>query len=284
MIAIVGGLGAAVAFATATLSSSRATKLIGPRSLLSGVMLVGLAITLPAAAAKGIPAQLDRSAWSWLAASGVGNVAGLLCAYAALRTGKVGIVAPIVSTEGAIAAVIAVIAGESISPGAAATLAVIAAGILLAAISRERVRESASIRLGTRPLIYSIVAALAFGVSLYATGRIGATLPVAWAVLPARVVGVAAVALPLALSSGLRITRAALPYVVLSGVCEIAGFGLFTIGARHGLAVSAVLSSQFAALAALAAYVLFRERLARVQLAGVVAIVLGVAVLSGLQA
>jgi drug/metabolite transporter (DMT)-like permease len=281
MIAIVGGLGAAVAFATATLSSSRATKLIGPRSLVSGVMLVGLAITLPAAAAKGIPAQLDRGAWGWLAVSGVGNVAGLLSAYAALRTGKVGVVAPIVSTEGAIAAVIAVVAGESIAPGAGVTLAVIAGGILLAAISRE---GATSARLGTRPLLYSILAAVCFGVSLYATGRIGATLPVAWAVLPARVVGVVAVALPLAFSSGLRITRAALPYVLLSGVCEIAGFGLFTVGARHGLAVSAVLASQFAALAAVAAYLLFRERLARVQLAGVAAIVLGVAVLSGLQA
>jgi len=284
MIAIVGGLGAAVAFATATLSSSRATKLIGPRSLVSGVMLVGLAITLPAAAAKGIPAQLDRGAWGWLAVSGVGNVAGLLSAYAALRTGKVGVVAPIVSTEGAIAAVISVVAGESIAPGAGVTLAVIAGGILLAASSREGVQGATSARLGARPLLYSILAAVCFGVSLYATGRIGETLPVAWAVLPARVVGVVAVALPLAFSSGLRITRAALPYVLLSGVCEIAGFGLFTVGARHGLAVSAVLASQFAALAAVAAYLLFRERLARIQLAGVVAIVLGVAVLSGLQA
>ena len=68
-----------------------------------------------------------------------------------------------------------------------------------------------------------------------------------------------------------------------SGLCEVAGFALFVVGARHGIAVSAVLASQFAAISALGAYVLFRERLARVQLAGVAAVVAGVAVLTALQ-
>jgi drug/metabolite transporter (DMT)-like permease len=48
--------------------------------------------------------------------------------------------------------------------------------------------------------------------------------------------------------------------------------------------VAAVLSSQFAALAGIAAYILFGERLSRLQLAGVVTVVVGVAVLSALRA
>ncbi len=136
---------------------------------------------------------------------------------------------------------------------------------------------------GLRALAFAIAAALAFGASLYATARVGASLPVAWAVLPARAVGVAAVTLPLALSRRLTITRQALPFVVLAGLCEAAGFALFTVASRHGIAVSAVLASQFAAIAAVAAYLLFGERLARVQLAGVASIVVGVAILSALQ-
>ncbi len=62
------------------------------------------------------------------------------------------------------------------------------------------------------------------------------------------------------------------------------GVASFALGARHGLAVSAVLASQFAALSAVGAYVLFHERLTRVQLAGVAAIVFGVALLTALQA
>ena len=54
--------------------------------------------------------------------------------------------------------------------------------------------------------------------------------------------------------------------------------------ARHGIAVAAVLSSQFAALSGIAAYFLFRERLSRIQLAGVLTVIAGVAVLSALRA
>jgi drug/metabolite transporter (DMT)-like permease len=45
-----------------------------------------------------------------------------------------------------------------------------------------------------------------------------------------------------------------------------------------------VLSSQFAALAAVAAYVLFKERLSRIQLLGVCTVLVGVALLSALRA
>jgi drug/metabolite transporter (DMT)-like permease len=63
----------------------------------------------------------------------------------------------------------------------------------------------------------------------------------------------------------------------------VLGLVAYNVGARDGIAVAAVLSSQFAAMAAVAAYVVFRERLARVQVAGVVVIAIGVAVLTGLQ-
>jgi drug/metabolite transporter (DMT)-like permease len=132
-------------------------------------------------------------------------------------------------------------------------------------------------------VLLALAAACSFGASLYATGRVSAQLPLAWALLPARLVGVAAVALPLALTGRLRIPSRAAPWVVLAGACEVGGFAAFAVGARHGIAISAVLSSQFATLAALAGIVLFRERLAGIQFAGVAAVACGVAILSSLQ-
>jgi hypothetical protein len=41
-------------------------------------------------------------------------------------------------------------------------------------------------------------------------------------------------------------TARAAPLVLASGVLEVAGLVAFTIGARHGIAVAAVLGSQFA--------------------------------------
>jgi drug/metabolite transporter (DMT)-like permease len=282
VIAIAGGLGAALFFTAATLSSSRGTRLIGAQSLLAGVMLVGLAIALPLVAASGIPNGLGWDEVAWLALAGGGNVGGLLCAYAALRTGKVGIVAPVVSTEGAIAAVIALATGERLRVTSSVMLAVIAGGIVLAGMARDEDRAASEVRTG-RAFALAVVAAACFGASLYATGRVSASLPIPWALLPARLVGVTAVALPLILTARLRITRGALPFVAISGCCEVGGFAAFAYGARHGIAVSAVLASQFAGLSAVAAYFLFHERLSRIQLAGVTTIVAGVAVLSAVQ-
>jgi multidrug transporter EmrE-like cation transporter len=64
----------------------------------------------------------------------------------------------------------------------------------------------------------------------------------------------------------------------------VAGFYSYTLGSRHGLAIAAVLSSQFAVLAVAASYVLFGERLSRIQLAGVSCVLVGVAALSALRA
>jgi len=284
MIAVLAGLGAATAFATATLCSSRSTRMIGPTPALGWVMLVGLVALLPALVFGERPSGVDRAELAWLVVGGLGNVGGLLLAYRGLRVGKVGIVAPIVSTEGAIAAVIAVLAGEALSAAVAATLAVIALGVVLSAITGEDEPRGAGAADGRRAALYAVAAALAFGVSLYAIGRVSAHLPLAWVLLPPRILGVVAVALPLLAAHRLLLTRPVLPLVVTAGLCEIAGFGLFAIGARHGIAVTAVLASQFAAIAALVAFLLFGERLASVQVAGVALILTGVAVLSGLQA
>jgi drug/metabolite transporter (DMT)-like permease len=283
MLAIVGGLGAAVVFATVTLCNSRSSRMIGPGQLLAWVMLIGLAVTAPLTVLEGVPDALDAEAGAWMAVAGVGNVVGLLLAYAGLRAGKVGIVAPLVSTQGAIAAVIAVVAGENLAGGAGPLLVVIAIGICLAAVAPGQEGEAEERHEG-RATVFGLGAAVAIGWSLYAIGRVSVELPVVWALLPSRLIGVFAVTLPLALGSGLRMTREALPLVLVAGVFEVLGFALFAFGARHGIAVTAVLSSQFAAIAAIAAYLLFRERLSTVQVVGVATVVAGVGALSGVQA
>lgn len=275
MIAIVGGLGAALAFAAATLLNARTSRIIGASSLLAWIMVVGLVALAPALLIGGAP-DVDGPALRWLALAGLGNVAGLGLAYSGLRVGKVGIVAPIISTQGAIAALIAVAGGERIAAGVAVALAVIVAGVLLAGLTFERGGAPGA------PL--ALAGAGAFGASLYATGRASAELPVEWALLPARALGVAVVFVPLAVTARLRLTRPAAPLVVASGLCEVGAFGLFALGSRHGIAVTAVLAAHFGAVAALAAYVLFGERLARSQVAGVALVVAGVTALTLLQA
>ena len=278
MIAIVGGLGAALAWAATTLCSARASRTIGALPTLAWVMLVGLVPAVPAVlAAGGDPPR--GSALGWLAASGFGNVAGLGLVYAAVRHGKIGVVAPIASTEGAVAAVMAVVLGEHLSAGVGTTLGVVVVGIVVAAAAR-----GTEGRTPRRSVVLACGAALSFGVSIYATGRASQELSIAWAILPARAVGAAFISIPLALTQRLALTRPAAPFVVVTGLAEVGGFASYAVGARHGIAIAAVLGSQFAAIAALGALVLYRERLNRAQVAGVAVIAVGVAALSGLRA
>jgi drug/metabolite transporter (DMT)-like permease len=320
MIAILGGLGAAAAWAISTLCSSRSSRMIEPRSVVAGVMLVGFVITAPIAALRGVPAALDAASAAWLVLAGAGNVAGLVLTYHALRIGQVVLVAPLVSTEGAIAAVIALLAGETLAPGVGLALAVIAAGVCVAAIPASAATDArhvsaptdtrhvsaptdtrhvstaaetrhASAAVDARGVTHpaaavtlAMLAACTFGLSLYATGKAAATLPSSWVVLSARAIGTIVLVIPLSAAGRLRLTGRALPLIVASGVCEVLGFFSYAAGARDGIAVAAVLSSQFAAIAAVAAYFLFGERLNRVRLAGVVGVVAGVALLSALRA
>jgi drug/metabolite transporter (DMT)-like permease len=308
--AIIGGLGAAVLWATATLCSSRSSRMIGSRLVLGWVMIVGVVVGLPIAIVSPGPATLEPSTLALLGLAGICYVVGLQLTYAALRIGKVSIVAPIVATEGAIAALIAVAMGDRIGIVAALMLAVIVAGVVLSTLDPGRTDVAAgdfdlvadaidgppamdrTVRTATgeRPIdarragLLAIAAALVFGVGLVATGRSAALVPVAWVALVARLVGIVVVVVPLALQRRLYLTRAALPLVLVAGIGEVIGSMLSAWGSRESIAITAVMGSQFAAVAALVAFFLFGERLGRVQVAGVAFIVGGVTVLAAASA
>ena len=301
MIAILGGLGAAVLWASATLTSSRAGRLIGASSTLAWMMLVGLLVAIPMGVASGPLPTLTPSTTVWMLFSGIGNVVGLLFVYRGLRIGKVGVIAALASTEGAIAAVISVVAGERMTIPVALTLCVIVVGIAVVALASGEPEEADAagpdsisgaipaspddqaphrFKPAQRAVLWGVAAALVFGLSIYSTARLGASMSPMMAVLPARVVGVVGVFIPLAIAGRLRLTRPAAPMVLLIGLGEVFGNASFVIGSGQSIAISAVLASQFAAISAVAAFLIFHERLSLSQRYGVIAIAVGVAVLT----
>lgn len=281
MLAILGGLGAALAWAVATTCSARSSRALGAEVTVAWVMLIGLLVLAAPLAASGLP-TLDASTSAWLAAGGLGNVAGLLMAYRALRVGQVGVVAPILSAEGAVTAVIAVIAGQSLALDRAGALALVALGVMLTA-SVPRARPARRVLAGRAAALWAAGAALSFGAGLYGTGRAGTRVPLVWAVLPPRLLGVLLLTIPLTARS-LRMTRATAPLLIAAGLGEVAGFFAYAFGARHGLATTAVLASLTGAVAAAMGRMAFGERLRTIQLVGVAAVVVGVAALSALAA
>ena len=312
MTAILAGLGAAALWAAATLCSSRSSRMLGSRVVLAWIMIVGVAIGLPIAVASPPPSTFAPSTFALLFLAGTCYVVGLQLTYAALRVGKVSIVAPIVSTEGAVAALVSVALGDPIGVIAGVMLVAIALGVVLSSVDRARPEVAAGdfdltadaidepapapsvppVAQGAaeppadarRTATLAIAAALLFGVGIVAAGRSALLVPVSWVALSARLIGIVGVVIPLLIQRRLRLSRAALPLVVIAGAGEVLGSMLSAWGSRESIAITAVMGSQFAALAAVAAFLLFGERLARVQLVGVVLIVAGVTVLAGVSA
>jgi len=281
MIAILGGLGAASCFAISTLCATRASREIGVASTFASMAVVGLILCLPLLATAHTPTRSTQV--GWLAVAGATNTLGLLLEYTGLRLGRVGVVAPIASTEGAIAALIAVLAGEALSPLAGVALVVVAVGVGLVAFPSDRHNPMTGSFGGVgAESLFGAGAALAFGITLYATGYVAA-LPIGWVIVPTRLIGTMVVALPLAISRRFRLTRACAPLVVLAGCCETLGFVSYAIGARHGIAIAAVLSSLFAALAAVGARLLLSERISPITRVGIVVTAIGVATISAVR-
>jgi drug/metabolite transporter (DMT)-like permease len=212
----------------------------------------------------------------WLLVAGGANLVGLLLNYSALTRGNVSIVAPIAATEGAIAATISILAGEPVTAVLALALSVVVVGVVLTAWGPEG--DAGAGRPGG-PLFLAMAVASAhlFGTSLYAVGHASQSVPGAWIVVAGRILGTLFVALPLLLTGRLRLPREVLPLVLLCGLAEVAGFLTITWGSQESIAVTAVLSSQFAVLVPLLSMTVFKERLLRHQLLGAVLTGVGVA-------
>ncbi len=293
MVAILGGLGAALSWAIATLASSRTSRMIGAMSVVGWVMVVGLVVAIvPAIFARPVPLGLPELAG--LVVLGLCHNIGLLLVYRALTVGRVSIVAPIAATEGAIAALLSVALGESLAFSTGVLLVAIAVGVVLAAAERtaddepalhEGSRRTHDPTANRKAAVLALTAAATFSVGLVLSGRFGASgMSPAWVIVATRTVGIIIIVLPLVLTRRFRLSRPALPLVLLAGVLEAAGSAVYVIAASQGVAVAAVLSSQFAAIAAIGGFFLFGERIQRHQLVGVAVIALGVTILAAVEA
>ena len=278
MIAVIGGLAAAIAWALATLVAARASRVLGPWSTTGWVVFIGFLLVVPLLLVETPPTAVSTEDIAWLVVAGLGYTVGMVFNYAALTGGKVPVTAPIVSTEGSIAAALAVLTGEAASPLLGAMLALIAVGIFVVAMQPGGGADVLSGG-GARYVGFAVIAAVVFGIGLYGSGRASEGVPPSWVVAAGRIAGVILLTLPLALTRRLRFDRSVLPFLLFAGVAEVFGVYVFAWGAQESIAVTAVLSSQFAVIAALIAHTL-GERISPRQWAGVAAVTVGVVVIT----
>jgi drug/metabolite transporter (DMT)-like permease len=279
MTSAFGGLLAAVLWGASGAVAGRSARLIGGRVAVAWAYVVGLVVALPIAVVDGAP-NLGSSGLAWTSLAASTAVSSLYLMYAALQRGPVALVMPLTSSQGAFAAVVAIVLGERLRALAGFGLALVMLGMGSVIRSAAPARRPAY---GSALLVAALSAALG-GICLYASARASASIGTPWLLTVLRATGVLAVTIPLAASGGLVWPRPATRLVVFCGLADTAGFASFIVAAAHGsVVVAAIVSSQFAAVSVVIGVLALGERLSRGQASGVAAILAGVALVTAAQ-
>jgi drug/metabolite transporter (DMT)-like permease len=187
---------------------------------------------------------------------------------------------PISAMQGAVAAVIGVAAGESIGTIGAIGIALTLVG-LYGAMRAPHIEEA---RAEPAALALAVASAVFIGLGFYASSRAGTALGTAWTVVSLRIAGVLALVVPLAALGRFPRPRAAAPFVLFSGIADVVAITAYVYASSHaGVIVPAVLASQAAVVTALLGMIALGERPTRVQLSGICAILVGVAIVTASQ-
>jgi drug/metabolite transporter (DMT)-like permease len=238
-----------------------------------------LLIAFPAFILKSLSASLDI--WLFGIAAAVLTVSGALALSKAFALGKASIVAPLVTSYGVVTTLLSWAAGEQINLIQSLCIALCVIGVILSSIHADsKLPHSTQ---ASRSIAYALLAAVFYGTSFWLQGHF--VLPVLGPVTMlwlAYLVGlVVLVLMVLKIKDGLKIPPLK-NCMTLTGasLMNLGGFSSFAWGAVAGsVSVVTVISTLSGGIAAILGYVFFKERLAKVQVLGVVVVLVGAFVL-----
>jgi drug/metabolite transporter (DMT)-like permease len=298
MLTVLLGLGSAIGYVLHDFLMVKVVRAVAVWTAMTWSMGTGMLILVPLALILyGLPSgTAEWHAATWAVAAGLCEAAALACLLRGLVTGNLSIVTPLASLAGGMVAVIAVAGGEPLTVPAMVGLPLAVAGGLLASIERAPAQEvfrleddavavaaadgaaAAAVpvpaatpapRRGTAGAGWALLSSVLFAVVILLLDQATALPSVSIAACGR--VGTMVVLVPVTLFlGGLRLPRMFRRRCVLAGVGDAVGFMFFAAAIVIGpLAVASVVISQGGTIAVLLGYVVLRERLSRVQYAGV---------------
>lgn len=274
MIPLTLALGASVAWGASDFLGGLASRRLPVIVVLLGAQACGLALAATAWALAGRHTP-EPTAVALGAGAGLAELLGFACLYRGLAIGEMSAVAPLAALTPVLPVAVAVGAGEPVAALDAGGMALAVAGSALtaAAPGGRRVVQGASLGLG---------AALCFGAFFVLLGR-ASELDAPVAVLSGRVasVGVLAVLVAGRLTAGGRPARPDVGVIAMLGGLDVAANLAYAVAAGRGAnATVAVLASLYPLTTVLLARALLHERLGAARLAGVAAVLGGIALIS----
>jgi len=234
-------------------------------------------LALPFAIATWDPSELQGGAAGYLLLAGVVQGLGMLFFTRALAIGPVGMLTGLLSLEGAGAALLSFVAGESIGGPIAAGLALCSIGGVLLVAARADDVPGRSVGL-------TLFAVACNAAGLFSLGYYDVNVALTMVIFNGASAAVIAGLLKIQggkLTTGHFESAFSEARPLLISALGLLGLVAFTYGSREGsTAVTAVLSAQFAAVAAIGGYFHFSERMEPRQLLGFGILVCGVSLVA----
>jgi drug/metabolite transporter (DMT)-like permease len=238
-----------------------------------------LLVVFPVFLLRSMAAPLET--WLIGVAAAVLTVSGALALSKAFALGKASIVAPLVTSYGVVTTLLSWAGGEQISLLQLLCIALCVLGVVLSSIhSDPKVPHTTQ---ASSSITYALLAALFYGTSFWLQGRfvLPSLGPVTMLWLAYLVGLMVLVVIVLRIDDGLKIPPLK-NCLTLTGasLMNLGGFSSFAWGAVAGsVSVVTVISTLSGGIAAILGYVFFKERLGKVQVLGVVLVLVGAFIL-----
>lgn len=264
----------AVLWGSSDFEGGRLSKRFPAISVLGATQLISLVFGIALVLAIGETEVTPTIFWAG-AAAGVFGYLGLICLYAGLSTGKMGVVSPISSLSTLIPMSVALIGGERMNTGTAIGCALALVGAFLT--SGPEFSQGVSLK----PLLLAFGAAVGFGTAI-SFMTIGAKeAPILTMVCMRVATAFVTIAIAIRLKGFGGLGKKNLPSLIFIGIADFAANATLGLAINIGpVAVSVVLGALYPIFTVLLAFLVLHERLHKVQYLGGIAAVAGVALIS----
>jgi drug/metabolite transporter (DMT)-like permease len=264
----------AVLWGSSDFEGGRLSKRFPAISVLGATQLISLVFGIALVLAIGETEVTPTIFWAG-AAAGIFGYIGLICLYAGLSTGKMGVVSPISSLSTLIPMSIALIGGERMNTGTAIGCALALVGAFLT--SGPEFSQGVSLK----PLLLAFGAAVGFGTAI-SFMTIGAKeAPILTMVCMRVATAFITIAIAIRLKGFGGLGKKNLPSLIFIGIADFAANATLGLAINIGpVAVSVVLGALYPIFTVLLAFFVLHERLHKVQYLGGIAAVAGVALIS----
>lgn len=228
--------------------------------------------------------------WAWGAAAGLLNTLSTLSLYRSFEIGKLSIVAPISASYPVLTMALSAFTGERLTAGRLLGLLVTIAGVVLVARGEHETGEADTAESESRPtkklpgLEWALLSALGFGVMFWLLGArvvpLMGSAPSVWVIRLTSVLATAAVMLAVGASRTVP-SRPDAGWILGVGLLDTSAYVLNNFGMmREQTSVVSVLASLYGAVTVGLAAVFLREKVSRIQWAGIAAIFAGIMLIS----